>query len=47
MAARVCAEANAGEILVWNVVRELAAGKGFFLNDRGDHALKGFEDQHN
>jgi class 3 adenylate cyclase len=44
MAARVCAEANAGEILVSNVVRELAAGKGFLFNDRGDHALKGFED---
>jgi class 3 adenylate cyclase len=44
LAARVCAEANAGEILVSNVVRELAAGKGFLFNDRGDHALKGFED---
>ncbi|MEX1194121.1 MAG: adenylate/guanylate cyclase domain-containing protein [Dehalococcoidia bacterium] len=44
MAARVCAEADAGEILVSNVVRELAAGKGFLFNDRGDHALKGFED---
>ena len=44
LAARVCAEADAGEILVSNVVRELAAGKGFLFNDRGDHALKGFED---
>jgi class 3 adenylate cyclase/pimeloyl-ACP methyl ester carboxylesterase len=44
MAARVCAEADAGEILVSNVVRELAAGKGFLFNDRGDRALKGFED---
>lgn len=44
LAARVCAEANGGEILVSNVVRELAAGKGFLFNDRGDHALKGFED---
>jgi class 3 adenylate cyclase len=25
-------------------VRELAAGKGFLFNDRGDRALKGFED---
>ena len=41
LAARVCAEADAGEILVSNVVRELAAGKGFLFNDRGDHALKG------
>lgn len=44
LAARVCAEADAGEIMVSNVVRELAAGKGFLFNDRGDHALKGFED---
>jgi len=44
LAARVCAEADAGEILVSNVVRELAAGKGFLFSDRGDHALKGFED---
>ncbi len=44
MAARVCSEANAGEILVSNVVRELAAGKGFLFNDRGESALKGFED---
>jgi adenylate cyclase len=44
MAARVCAEANAGEIMVSNVVRELAAGKGFLFNDRGDRTLKGFED---
>jgi class 3 adenylate cyclase len=44
MAARVCAEADGGEIMVSNVVRELAAGKGFLFNDRGDRALKGFED---
>ena len=44
LAARVCAEADAGEIMVSNVVRELSAGKGFLFNDRGDHALRGFED---
>jgi class 3 adenylate cyclase/pimeloyl-ACP methyl ester carboxylesterase len=44
LAARVCAEADGGEILVSNVVRELAAGKGFLFNDRGEAALKGFED---
>jgi class 3 adenylate cyclase len=44
LAARVCAEADGGEILVSNVVRELAAGKGFLFNDRGERALKGFED---
>jgi class 3 adenylate cyclase len=36
--------ANGGEILVSDVVRQLVAGKGFPFNDRGDHALKGFED---
>jgi len=44
LAARVCAEADGGEIMVSNVVRELAAGKGFLFNDRGERALKGFED---
>ena len=44
LAARVCAEAEAGEILVSNVVRELSAGKGFLFNDRGDSVLRGFED---
>jgi class 3 adenylate cyclase len=44
LAARVCGEADAGEILVSNVVRELAAGKGFLFNDRGDAVLRGFED---
>jgi len=44
LAARVCAEADAGEILVSNVVRELAAGKGILFNDRGDSVLRGFED---
>jgi class 3 adenylate cyclase len=44
LAARVCAEAEAGEILVSNVVRELSAGKGFLFNDRGDAVLRGFED---
>ncbi|MEX1194119.1 MAG: adenylate/guanylate cyclase domain-containing protein [Dehalococcoidia bacterium] len=44
LASRIAAKAEGGEILVSNVVRELAAGKGFLFNDRGDHALKGFED---
>lgn len=44
LAARVCNEAEAGQILVSNVVRELAAGKGFLFSDRGDVALRGFED---
>jgi class 3 adenylate cyclase len=44
LAARVCAKAEAGQILVSNVVRELTMGKGFLFADVGDVALKGFED---
>lgn len=44
LAARVCNEAKPGQILVSNVVRELAAGKGFLFSDHGDVVLRGFED---
>jgi class 3 adenylate cyclase len=44
LAARIAAKAEGGEILVSNVVRELAAGKGFLLSDQGEVALRGFED---
>jgi len=44
MAARITVQAAAGEILAANVVRELAAGKGFLFADRGGVALRGFED---
>jgi class 3 adenylate cyclase len=44
LAARICAHAEPGEILAPIVVRELAAGKGFLFSDRGDVALRGFED---
>jgi class 3 adenylate cyclase len=44
MAARVAAKANGGEILASNVVRELTAGKEFLFSDRGDSALRGFEE---
>ncbi|HJX61189.1 MAG TPA: adenylate/guanylate cyclase domain-containing protein [Dehalococcoidia bacterium] len=44
LAARIAAEAAGGEILVPTVVRELAAGKGFLFSDRGEAALRGFED---
>jgi class 3 adenylate cyclase len=44
LAARIAAQAKGGEILVANVVRELAAGKGFLFADRGEVALHGFED---
>jgi len=44
MAARIAAQADAGEILASNVVRELVAGKDFLFADRGDTELRGFED---
>ena len=44
LAARIAAKAEGGEIMVANVVRELAAGKGFRFADRGEVALRGFED---
>ncbi len=44
VAARIAAKANAGEILVSNVVRELVAGKDFLFADRGETELRGFED---
>jgi class 3 adenylate cyclase len=43
MAARIAAQAAGGEILAANVVKELAAGKGFLFADRGEVALRGFE----
>jgi adenylate cyclase len=44
LARRLCDQAAPGEILVSNVVRELASGKGFLFADRGAAPLKGFED---
>jgi class 3 adenylate cyclase len=44
VAARIAAQAHGGEILVSDVVRQLVAGKGFLFNDRGEQALRGFED---
>jgi class 3 adenylate cyclase/pimeloyl-ACP methyl ester carboxylesterase len=43
-AARIAALAQAGEILVANVVREIAEGKGFLFSDRGEVVLRGFDD---
>ena len=43
-AARIAALAQGGEIMVANVVRELAEGKGFMFGDRGEVALRGFDD---
>jgi class 3 adenylate cyclase/pimeloyl-ACP methyl ester carboxylesterase len=44
VAARICARAEPGQVLAANVVRELAAGKGFLFADHGDVVLRGFED---
>jgi len=39
--ARVMAQANAGEVLVSNTVKDLVAGSGIRFQDRGLHSLKG------
>ena len=36
--------AQPGEILVSDVVRQLAAGKDFLFSDRGETVLRGFEE---
>lgn len=41
IAARVTAEAEAGETVVSSTVRDLVAGSGLRFQDRGVHALKG------
>jgi class 3 adenylate cyclase/pimeloyl-ACP methyl ester carboxylesterase len=43
-ASRIAAQAQGGEILVSDVVRQLVAGKGFHFIERGEHVLKGFQD---
>jgi len=44
LARRLCDASAGGEILASDVVRQLAAGKGFLFADRGETALRGFED---
>ena len=44
LAARICDHAEPGQILASNVVRELAAGKGFIFGDIGEVVPKGFEE---
>jgi class 3 adenylate cyclase len=44
LAARIAAKAEGEEIVASDVVRQLVAGKGFLFADRGDVALRGFED---
>jgi adenylate cyclase len=43
-AARIAARASGGQVYVADVVRQLAAGKGFLFSDTGEHDLKGLED---
>jgi adenylate cyclase len=42
LAARICAHAAGGEILVPDPVRQLAAGKGFVFADVDEVTLRGF-----
>jgi class 3 adenylate cyclase len=44
LAARLCASAEPGSILVSGAVRDLAYGKGFTFRDRGRMTLKGFDE---
>jgi class 3 adenylate cyclase len=43
-ASRIAAQARGAEIFVADVVRQLAAGKGFLFSDRGDVGLRGLDD---
>jgi len=44
LAKRVCESAGPGEILTSDVVRQLVAGKGFLFAERGEAAMRGFEE---
>ena len=44
LAARIAAKAEGGEVLASDVVRQLVAGKRFLFADRGETALRGFEE---
>lgn len=43
-AARLAGEADGGQVFVADVVRQLVAGKGFALEDRGERVLRGFSE---
>ena len=43
VAARVVAQARPREVLLTSTVRDLVAGSGLRLDDRGEHALKGID----
>jgi len=44
LAKRICDQAEPGQILVSDVVQQLAAGKGFAFVDKGEATLKGFDE---
>ena len=44
MAARICAHASPGQVLVSSAVKDLSIGKQFTFVDRGPIALKGFDE---
>jgi adenylate cyclase len=44
LAQRLCDAATAGEVLVSDVVRQLAAGKAFAFDERPDATFKGFDE---
>jgi len=44
LAARIASQAEGGEVLVSDVIRQLVAGKGFLFHDRGESNLRGFEE---
>ncbi|MEX1193514.1 MAG: adenylate/guanylate cyclase domain-containing protein [Dehalococcoidia bacterium] len=44
LASRIAAQAGAGEILIPEPVRHLLSGKSYVYSDRGEFAMKGFEE---
>ncbi len=44
MAARIAAKAEGGQIVTSDTVRGLVAGKKFLFSDRGETAMRRFED---
>jgi class 3 adenylate cyclase len=44
IAARICAAAAAGEVLVSRTVKDLVAGSGLHFDARGQHSLKGLKE---
>ena len=44
LASRIAAKADGGEILIPEPVRHLLSGKTFTFSDRGEFAMKGFDD---